>query len=485
MRLVGSVLPALLIAGLAAWTPARSAEPPTASWRVIVTASGQTIGHTSETVEETPSGRQIVDTQEVRFFEPGSRTTRVSSRTVLRFDRAGAATSISSATHTGASVTTTEVRLAGDMAAFVRVTPHERRTASLALPPGVRFDAGAGLLAGWDPATTPKLSFPSLDVEAMALDRTTIEAAPGRPDDPAGSHAALRKHYDGERLISVARMLIDAQGEIVSVTQPLFAGRVTFRAADRKTALAPPSPVRLLTTQFIKSPYRISSGARHGHIRFRFGFDEGIAFAAPETAEQRMAADAESLTLDICLTCGPGLGSDRASLDEALKATAWLQSDSPVIRAIAAPVARLRASDARKMELLREATMRLLPRTDFVGHYSALEALSRRAGDCTETAVVLAALGRAAGIPTRVANGLIYTEERFEGVGNTFVPHSWTLAFVDGKWRSFDAATPGFDSTHIALTVGDGDARDIVAAGQLASLLLWRDFAEIRTRPAS
>ena len=115
---------------------------------------------------------------------------------------------------------------------------------------------------------------------------------------------------------------------------------------------------------------------------------------------------------------------------------------------------------------------------------SALETISRRAGDCTEAAVLLAAFGRAAGIPTRVVSGLVYSRERYHGVSNAFMPHSWALAYVDGRWRSFDLALDAFDSTHIALTVGDGDARSIAAASQLASLLRWQQMTEVRTRPA-
>jgi hypothetical protein len=60
------------------------------------------------------------------------------------------------------------------------------------------------------------------------------------------------------------------------------------------------------------------------------------------------------------------------------------------------------------------------------------------------------------------------------------MPHSWTLAWIDGQWRSFDLALDAFDSTHIALTIGDGDARSVLATGQLASLLRWEGMAEIR-----
>ena len=99
--------------------------------------------------------------------------------------------------------------------------------------------------------------------------------------------------------------------------------------------------------------------------------------------------------------------------------------------------------------------------------------------------MLLAALGRAAGIPTKVANGVVYSRQRYHGVSNAFMPHSWTLAYVDGAWRSFDLALDNFDATHIALTIGDGDARSVQAASQLAGLLRWAQMSEVRPRPAA
>ena len=45
----------------------------------------------------------------------------------------------------------------------------------------------------------------------------------------------------------------------------------------------------------------------------------------------------------------------------------------------------------------------------------------------------------------------------FAGKQRVFVPHAWVQAWVSGRWQSFDAALPGFDAGHIALSVGDGD----------------------------
>jgi len=225
---------------------------------------------------------------------------------------------------------------------------------------------------------------------------------------------------------------------------------------------------------------RLRAGIAFWFIRYRFSFRDGIEFPLPQTGEQRVTAETGLATVDICETCGPGLPSDPAFLADALKATAWLQSDSAKLKDIVGPVMRMPVSDTDKMKVLAKMTRAFLGRLDFIGHYSALETLSRRAGDCTEASVLLAALGRAAGIPTRVANGLVYSRESYHGVSNVFMPHSWTLAWVDGRWRSFDAALDDFDATHIALSVGDGDERSLTAASQLAALLHWESMAEVR-----
>jgi hypothetical protein len=319
----------------------------------------------------------------------------------------------------------------------------------------------------------------------MAIEHVVIEALPNTTPAANGEIAVLRKRYDGDQLRSISRLLLDRDHRIVEAVQPMFGTSITVKQTDRATALQAHWPFRILPKVMTKSPFLISSSAMGGHIRYRFAFRDGIEFALPETGEQHVKAEPGSATVDICADCGHGLPSDKAALADALQATAWLQSDHPKLKAIADPVAKLQVSDVRKMEMLLQAAKPYLLKVDFTGHYSALETLSRRSGDCTEAAVLLAALGRAAGIPTRVADGLVYSRESYHGVSNAFMPHSWTLAYADGKWRSFDLALDNFDSTHIALTIGDGDERSLTAAAQLASLLEWKDMAEVRTRPAN
>jgi hypothetical protein len=80
--------------------------------------------------------------------------------------------------------------------------------------------------------------------------------------------------------------------------------------------------------------------------------------------------------------------------------------------------------------------------------------------------MLLAAMLRADGIPSRVACGLIYADE-FAGEREIFGYHMWTQALlsIDGvpTWVDLDPTLAGaaFDATHIALGVsalGDADA---------------------------
>lgn len=79
---------------------------------------------------------------------------------------------------------------------------------------------------------------------------------------------------------------------------------------------------------------------------------------------------------------------------------------------------------------------------------TAAEVAREREGDCTEHAVLLAALCRAAGIPARVAAGLVYLPRR-----QAFFFHMWTEAYVDGRFVPLDAtiARGGAGAGHLKL----------------------------------
>lgn len=473
--------PALLIAAAVALS-AQDA-PGAASWYRLVDDDGAVVGHGSQTVTRTPDGRETVDTQELLLAEPGDPATRTTRRTVTREDESGRPVLITDMNQSGRTWTRIEARIDADRAEIARATPTGRQVTSVALPKGVRFDMGSGLLRSWDIAATPRLEFDNFSLAAMGIEHVVIEPVPGGA--ATGPLAVLRKRYEGGELRSIARLTLGPDRRILTTAQPMFGTSIVTQPIDQATALAPQPPYRVLASVMVKSLFRIEDSVTHGHIRYRFAFRDGIAFTIPETGEQRVSATPEGATVDICADCGPGAPSDAATLSAALRPTAWMQSDAVAIRKIASTVMHRGLSPAEKMKLLVDQARGYIGKADFVGHYSALETLRRQAGDCTEASVLLGALGRAAGIPTRVVNGMVYSRTRYHGVSNVFLPHSWVIAWVGDRWQSYDSALESFDSTHIALTIGDGDARSIQAASQLAGLLRWDAMGEVRTRPGT
>ncbi len=102
-----------------------------------------------------------------------------------------------------------------------------------------------------------------------------------------------------------------------------------------------------------------------------------------------------------------------------------------------------------KMQWLRDYTHSFISEKNYASAFdSDLKILEHRSGDCTEHAVLLASLGRAAKIPTRVAFGLVL-------VSDIFIGHAWVEALIDGHWEPFDAtseqAIPSVGATHIKM----------------------------------
>jgi transglutaminase-like putative cysteine protease len=73
-------------------------------------------------------------------------------------------------------------------------------------------------------------------------------------------------------------------------------------------------------------------------------------------------------------------------------------------------------------------------------------------GDCTEYAMLTAAMCRAAGVPSRTALGLIYAD--VPGDGPAFAFHMWTEVWVRGQWVGIDATLgKGFvGASHLKIT---------------------------------
>ncbi len=120
---------------------------------------------------------------------------------------------------------------------------------------------------------------------------------------------------------------------------------------------------------------------------------------------------------------------------EYLAANSVLQLDDARLKQMAAEAKGPRTRPAEVAVALEKYVHGAIQQRDFSqGFATAAEVAESRAGDCTEHAVLLAALARICGLPSRVAIGLVYVEG-----ANAFGYHMWTEVFVDGRWIPLDA----------------------------------------------
>ena len=127
-----------------------------------------------------------------------------------------------------------------------------------------------------------------------------------------------------------------------------------------------------------------------------------------------------------------------------------IQVDHPRIRQLVKTILS-RSAEApplEKVRLLSGWIQHNIRKRPVVAVPDALSTLENRMGDCNEHAMLMAALARAAGIPTRVEAGLVYLKGRF-------YYHAWNLVYL-GRWVSVDTLFGQLpaDVTHIRLVTG-------------------------------
>lgn len=97
---------------------------------------------------------------------------------------------------------------------------------------------------------------------------------------------------------------------------------------------------------------------------------------------------------------------------------------------------------------------------------SAADVIRSKQGDCTEHAVLLAALCRAKQIPARVVMGLVYSR-----AAGGFAYHMWNEVWIDDRWIPLDATLGRGGTGPAHLTVVTSDLAGVTPYGALLPVL--------------
>ena len=123
--------------------------------------------------------------------------------------------------------------------------------------------------------------------------------------------------------------------------------------------------------------------------------------------------------------------------DDFLKACYFLNSDDKLVKQHAGAAVGTEKDPLRKALKIERWVHDNMTNKNFTEAFATASQVARtKEGDCTEHAVLAAAMCRAAGVPSRTAFGLVYVDSE---KGPTMGFHMWAEVYVNGQWVPIDA----------------------------------------------
>lgn len=205
-------------------------------------------------------------------------------------------------------------------------------------------------------------------------------------------------------------------------------------------------------------------------VVYRVRVSDAATFKVPEDDRQRVLKR-EGGTMDLEVKSGPAMrgilgGAERRRL---LESTPYEPVNDPLLKETALKVTLGATTPAEKVQkLVTFVSGHIEDKAMDRAYAPALVTLESKAGDCTEHAVLLSALARSLGIPTRLVDGVIVD-------GGHVGYHEWVEVYIDGE--GFIPADPMFGEfpaspARLKLTEGTSSPEGLLKLGVAAGRML-------------
>lgn len=261
---------------------------------------------------------------------------------------------------------------------------------------------------------------------------------------------------------------VDKQFKAMKTRVPMMGMEMEMVACDKNFAMRDDDIVDFLEKLSIASPVKLMNLYTIESITYTLKPTTDKELQLPVSSSQRVESSQAGITVTVTDVAPlpnipfPYTGHD-PNVTDALKETDYLQCHNENIiemAKLAINGAQDTAAAASQIEAFVDG---YITQKDLsVGYASAAEVAETRQGDCSEHAILAAAMCRAVGIPARIVCGVVYADS-FLSKQSIFGGHMWVEVYIGDTWIGLDPTRSeqhGFGPGHIALARGNGDPSD-------------------------
>lgn len=353
--------------------------------------------------------------------------------------------------------------------------PAGKQTTTTTWPEGALLSEGLRLLArnkGLKPGTaySARAFLPSLGM-AVAVH---AEVAGRKKVDLLGRVVDLAEIKTNMQLplaaVSSLNYVDDDHRPLKTVTE-VMGITIEIVACDKTYALSDDELVDFLKKLLLQSPSALTGIKQASSARYFLKAKSGKTLAGMVVTDSQTLSKGADGQLVVTIkptqlpSCAPAFDkSKHPEPAEYLKPSKYLQSDHAEITALTAKAVGGQKDPSKAAKLIETFVGKYITAKNLsVGYASAVEVARSRQGDCSEHAVLAAAMCRAAGIPARVVAGYVYVP-RIGDRKHVFGGHAWLEVYIAGKWVGLDPLRGGVGCGHIAQATGNGDPSDFFSA---------------------
>jgi hypothetical protein len=290
-----------------------------------------------------------------------------------------------------------------------------------------------------------------IELKALAIEPTVMGDGSKRPllqvEQKTSVDGKPKPEFD-------VKLWVDSEGQVLKQEVDLLGGYVQYRTTkEAAKAKGGPRQFDLIEGSMIKVKHVLPSPEETRMVRYKLAFkdtDPGQIIPVDSRQSLKAGATKNSAILEV-KSMGPLEGqAGPAEVDaQYLRPNVMVTSEDRQVKQLALKATRGVSDPWQKAVRIQDWVFKNITGKNFEVAFAAANEVARnRSGDCTEHAVLAAAMCRAVGIPSRVVMGLVYMKNQ-----SAFGFHMWDEVYVNQRWVAIDPAwnESTVDAAHIKI----------------------------------